>query len=515
MNLSKSQFVRGMQCPKMLWLEKHKKEVFGSSNQEMQRKLRVGQEVGLLAQGLFAGGVEVEFNDTDMAQMATRTQELIKEGQSVIYEATFSYQNLLVRVDILEIMRGNGGKIEGLILHEVKSSTNAFEDSAKTTPKDAYLWDLAIQYYALSGLGYTIKGANLIHLNNNYTKQGALDLESLFLKNDLLKTVVDFQPKIPEYLETMRKAVKSDVEPEIEIGMHCEHPYACDAKGYCWESQRGLGGTDHVFNISKMRFDQKMKLYDKKRVFFKDLDEQDLCALSRDQRRQVECALQNKTYVDQEAIRKFLDNLRYPIYHLDFETEQRAIPHLEGTKPYAQIPFQYSIHIDFDNGKLEHREFLADCGTDGRLALAQKLVEDIPSDACVLAYNATFEKGVLENLAKFLEESHPDLSVALLKIKANIFDLMQPFSKGHYYAPQMGGSHSIKSVLPALVPAFEHAYKNLELVHNGTEAMEVYERMPQMPKKEQEKYKKALLEYCKLDTLAMVEVLKVLKIAVK
>ncbi|WP_162982252.1 DUF2779 domain-containing protein [Helicobacter labacensis] len=216
-------------------------------------------------------------------------------------------------------------------------------------------------------------------------------------------------------------------------------------------------------------------------------------------------------YINRSRIRSFLRKLHYPIYHLDFETFQQVIPKFDGVRPCMRIPFQYSIHIDFGNGKLAHKEFLADCGIDGRLALAQSLVSVIPPNACVLAYNASFERDRLTELAELFAQSHKTLSTTLLKICNNVRDLMIPFQCGHYYTPQMHGRFSIKKVLPALVPTFQNAYEKLELIRDGADAATSYEQMPYMPKEEQERVKKALLEYCKLDTLAMVKILRVLK----
>lgn len=181
----------------------------------------------------------------------------------------------------------------------------------------------------------------------------------------------------------------------------------------------------------------------------------------------------------------------------------QAVPEFKGIKPYMQIPFQYSLHIDHKD-KLEHKEFLSECGVDPRYELAKKIINDIPKDVCVLAYNASFEKGVIRNLAI----TYPELSEYLLNIEKNIKDLMLPFQNKDYYHYKMQGSYSIKKVLPALIPDMEKAYKDLELIHNGNEAMQSFELMQNMDQNTQVKYRKALLEYCKLDTLAMVKILK-------
>ena len=168
-----------------------------------------------------------------------------------------------------------------------------------------------------------------------------------------------------------------------------------------------------------------------------------------------------------------------------------------------QIPFQYSLHhVDDINGKLYHKEFLAESGIDPRRKLAEQLIEDIPYNACVLAYNMSFEKTVIKKLANYYEDLHEDL----MKIHDNIKDLMIPFYNRDYYVKEMKGSYSIKSVLPALFPDDpELDYHNLPVVHNGGEASEAFLSLKNKSKDEQKEIRNGLLVYCELDTYAMVK----------
>ena len=213
------------------------------------------------------------------------------------------------------------------------------------------------------------------------------------------------------------------------------------------------------------------------------------------------------------GIQNFLDTLSYPIYFLDFETMQLAVPKFPGTRPYQQIPFQYSLHyIEKPGGELKHKEFLAESGEDPRRAIAESLCRDIPMHTCVTAYNRGFECGRINELAL----QFPDLADHLLNIRSNIQDLLTPFQSGFYYNRSMGGSFSIKSVLPALFPDDpELDYHNLEGVHNGGEAMAIFPKIKDMSPDEALKARKDLLAYCKLDTLAMVKVWQKLLDAVK
>ena len=429
MALSKSLYIRGLQCEKSLWLKKKKPEVLQAPDDGAQAVFDTGTSVGELACELFSGGERIEYTGDFGSQMA-KTKELMGRGTKVIYEATFCFDGILVMVDILRI-----GKDE-LVINEVKSSTSV---------KDVY-----------------------------------------------------------QILSKFDEILSKDVEPEVDIGPRCSDPYTCDAWEYCWRKQRGIPEYS-IFDISRLRSDKKFELYKSGVVKFEDIKELDKFNVS--QQIQIRSELSKEQIIDKEAIKEFLDTLSYPIYHLDFETFQQAVPEFIGLSPYEQIPFQFSIHKDDGKGNLEHFEFLVEVGADPRYELALNLIKFIPQDACVLAYNMSFEKRVIRRLA----EIYPQISNELMAIHDNIKDLMVPFASKSYYHPKMQGSYSIKYVLPALVPEFESAYKDLNLIHHGGEAMQAYEAMAYMPADEREAYKKALLAYCKLDTLAMVKVLEKLR----
>ena len=492
MALSKSLYIRGLQCEKSLWLKKKKPEVLQAPDDGAQAIFDTGTSVGELACELFGGGERIEYTGDFSSQMA-RTKELMGHGAKVIYEATFCFDGILVMVDILRI-----GK-DGLIINEVKSSTSV---------KDVYIDDASTQYYVISSLGYNVSAVNIIHIDNSYVRGEKFELDKFFSAEDVTEQVKQKQADIPQILSKFDEILSKDVEPEIDIGVQCANPYPCDAWEYCWREQRGIPEYS-IFDISGLRSKKKFELYKSGVVKFEDIKELDKFNAS--QQIQIRSELSGEQIIDKEAIKEFLDTLSYPLYHLDFETFQQAVPEFIGLSPYEQIPFQFSIHKDDGKGNLEHFEFLAEVGADPRYELAINLIKFIPQDACVLAYNMSFEKRVIRRLA----EIYPQISNELMAIHSNIKDLMAPFVSKSYYHPKMRGSYSIKYVLPALVPEFESAYKDLNLIHHGGEAMQAYEAMAYMPAKEREAYKKALLAYCKLDTLAMVKVLEKLREVIK
>jgi hypothetical protein len=260
-----------------------------------------------------------------------------------------------------------------------------------------------------------------------------------------------------------------------------------------------------IFDISNLKAKQKFELYKRGIINIEEIPDGE--PFNDSQMVQINSHKNDTTTIDADKIKAFLRTLRYPIYHLDFETYQQAIPQFRGVGAYMQIPFQYSIHIEHEDGRLEHREFLAQAGKDPRAEIAEKLTLDIPPNVTVLAYNMSFEKSVIKHLAA----AFPDFSSKLMSIHDNILDLMLPFWKKWYYAPKMLGSYSIKSVMPSLVPDMEKAYKNLDGIHEGGEAMSAFAHLADKSEDEQSIIRTQLLEYCKLDTFAMVKVLQKLR----
>jgi len=264
-----------------------------------------------------------------------------------------------------------------------------------------------------------------------------------------------------------------------------------------------------VFNIFPLTKKSKaLELYHQGIVNIDDIPES--FKLTDKQRLAVDASksLEQKPQINKEKLELFLSSLSYPFYYLDFETFQQPIPEFKGVSPFQQIPFQYSVHIEQQNQTMGHKEFLGKEGSDPRKQLVTQLIKDIPINATVLAFNASFEQMVLKSLAKQFGEYR----YHLLNISENIIDIAIPFQKRYYYLPQMKGKHSIKIVLPLLVPEMADAYKELDLVHDGGEAMQAFAILGEIEDPETVmRIRESLLEYCKLDTLAMVKILEELK----
>lgn len=497
--LSKSKYAKYCQCPKCLWMSVYKPEEEVIDPQS-EARFENGTEVGDLAMGLLGNYIDVTTNKPDgkldLKAMLDKTQQQMAEGTENICEASFSYDGNYCAVDILHRTDG------GWAIYEVKS-TSFQEFNGDPAKLDKYLPDVAYQKWVLTKCGVNVTGVFLVCLNSDYVRHGELDIQKLFVIKEMDEMIANEYDKVEARQAEAKKLLQQTEEPEMDIWEGCKKPYECAFYDYC---SRHLPSPS-VFDMYNMKFSKQLEYYRKGMITYDDIKNEKLTPI---RRIQVDSALASQPHIEPEKIKEFLDGLTYPLYFLDFETMQLAIPEYDGTKVYQQITFQYSLHIiEYEGGPLLHKEYLGVSGTDPRRALAEQLCKDIPIGVCTLAYNKSFECTRISELAGW----YPDLAEHLLDIKENIKDLLDPFKAGMYYLPSMGGSFSIKRVLPSLFPddpALD--YHNLEGgVQNGSDAMNIFPKIQYMPQKEQEAARKALLQYCCLDTFAMVKIWEKLK----
>ena len=489
--LSKSLYCKGVQCPKMLWMQINHPELYDDSVMDKKR-LKDGEEVGDVARGLFGEYTVVEFGE--YPDMLRTTLELVENGTENIAEASFAYEGLFCRADILRNLGGN--KFE---LYEVKSSNHI---------NDVYYHDVAFQYYVLTKLGYEVTKACLVHLNSKYVRHGELDIHELFTINDITDDARSRYSEVESNLKYFANYLESADEPELPLGVYCFGPYDCGFFKHC----SGNLPTPNVFDVRKMSDKKKIQLYNEGCVSFEDLLQNN--TVGKSFKLQIRHEVSDlPPLINKARIAEFMKQLYYPIYFLDFETFQSPIPPYENSRPQEQIPFQYSLHyIEQEDGPLHHKEYLAEPGEDPRRKVAEQLCIDIPKNVCVTAYNMSFEQRVIRGLAQL----YSDLSEHLMNIHDHIVDLIIPFRSKDYYCKAMQGSCSIKFVLPALFPDDPSLdYHNLEGIHNGGEASEAFSLMQNMAPDELQKYRQNLLKYCGLDTYAMVKLWEKLKEAVK
>ncbi|HPN86733.1 MAG TPA: DUF2779 domain-containing protein [Smithella sp.] len=483
--LSKSLYIRGLQCHKSLYLEKFHRDVKDEISAETQASFDNGHMVGEAAQDLFPGGILVPYLETEdgVKEQLRLTDEAMSNGVEVIYEASFQHDEIFVKVDILR-----KGK-RGWEIYEVKAGTEL---------KPVYVDDAALQYYVVTGSGVKVGKVFITHVNNEYVREGALDVQKLFISEDITQQVKEKQAYVSGQLKKQRQMLTKKLLPKIDIGPHCFDPYECDYRDYCWKHIP----DDSVFDLRERGVNQ-FDLYSRGIIKQKDIP---LDMLNKRQLQQVVATLKKQNTIDKKKIGDFLETISYPLYFLDFETFTSAVPLYDGIKPYQHVPFQYSLHYQkTKGGELYHTEFLAEPGTDPRKPLLERLLKDIPEDVCILAYNMTFEKRVLSELAAYFPENRKTIEKRIERIR----DLMVPFRQRDFYHWRFKGSYSIKKVLPVLVA--ELSYEGLEIADGGA-AMDAYHQMYAVKDQpeELEKLRKDLLAYCRLDTLAMVRILDVL-----
>ena len=480
--LSKSLYIRGLQCHKSLFLQKYNPTLKDDISDSQEAIFQGGRDVGVLAWQLFPGGTEIPYEGISHQDQLNRTQSKIEDGQTTIYEATFSHQDVFVKIDILHKGR------TGWEIYEVKAGT-------KLAP--VYVDDAALQYYVLTGAGIKVSKVFITYINKEYIRKGALDVQKLFTSEDITKQVKEKQPFVIKQLKKQWRMLNGKL-PKIDIGPNCSKPYECDFSEHCWKHIP----DDSVFDLYGNGINP-FDLYSQGIIKQKDIP---LDLLNKKQRQQVVATRKKQNTFDRKNVREFFKTLSYPLYFLDFETFMSAIPLYDGLKPYQKVPFQYSLHCqNKKGGKLYHAEFLANPGLDPCKPLLERLLAEIPEDACILTYNMTFEKQVLTELAT----QFPKYKKTIKKWIDNIRDLMIPFHQRDVYFWKFKGSYSIKNVLPVLVPQL--SYEGLEIA-NGGAAMDAYHQMCAAKDNHQElaQIRKNLLAYCKLDTLAMVRILETL-----
>ena len=395
------------------------------------------------------------------------------------------FNEVLSIADIF-VMEKGGAKV-----YEVKSSTSISE---------TYLNDAALQYYVISNLGIRVKDFSIIYINNQYVRKGDLNLKELFITESVLELILPLQKSVKQNVDRFKKLLLRKKMPNIEIGEHCYNPYTCGFFNYC----RKHIPEDSIFDFSGMHLAKKYELYRNGIIRLDDVPED--YSLNKNNRLQLEVHKSGKPLIDKKAIKNFLSELYYPLYFMDFETFQPAVPLFDNAKPYQQIPFQYSVFLKKSkDSEAEHFEFLAESGIDPRKKFIENLLKVTKGKGDVLVYNKTFEITRLNEIAR----DFPEYADEIEKLVSRIKDLMIPFQKKYYYAPEMKGSYSIKAVPPALVP--ELSYEELEINEGGLASVAYESLQTETDLMFIAEIKQQLLEYCKLDTLGMVRILEQLE----
>jgi len=472
-----------MQCDKWLWIVFNDKNRIPVPDKSAEHKFGIGKIIGVLATKVFQNGIDL--SESGFKENLKKTKELIKQ-RKILFEPSFLKVNLYSRADIMVPV----GKNEWDII-EVKSSTKV---------KDINIHDVSFQKYVYEKSGLKIRKCILMYINNKYVKSGEIEPKELFVQTDITEKVLEFSVDIEKRIENMFKIVEGS-EPEFSV----DDLLTIEYDNICTDEFMNNLPKDNVFEMYFMLKKKRVELYNS--GFIKMTDIPDNIKLSDRQKIQRRLAFDGGKHIDKLGLKNFLNNLAYPIYYLDFETINPAIPKFDGMKPYQRIPFQFSLHIqEKPNGKLKHISFLAEGISDPRPKFMQALKDNLKEKVSILVYNQSFEKGVLREcsdaLPEFKEWYEENI---LLRIK----DLWDVFKNFYYYDSKQKGSTSIKYVLPLLSNL---KYGDLD-ISDGVGAGLEYERITygQVEESERLKVREALEKYCELDTLAEVEIVGGLK----
>ncbi len=485
-HLSKSKILAYRQCPKRLWLEIHRSDLRDDSASVIT--FSIGNEVGDVAQEIYDdNGTLIDIETLGFEKAFSKSAYLLQKGEAPIFEAGFKAAGALAFADVMLPRPSESGLSWDMI--EVKASTGV---------KGYHRDDIAVQSYVANAAGVDLTSVSLAHVNNTFVYPGDRDYQGLLHEVDFTEEVKSRQGEVAKWIEEAQKIAALSAEPEIETGEQCHQPHHCSFCNYCSPdeitAEYPLSSLPN-FSANKQQEMKSQEIYDLRQV----PDDY----LSWKQLRVKEQSLSGEAYFDADGAAADLAPYGFPARFLDFETAMFAVPIWKGTRPYQQIPFQYSLHCSGKKGALSHHEFLDLSGSDPSESLAIALIKHCGNEGVVFTYNASFEKRVMRDLGK----RFPQHQLALESIIERVIDLL-PIARNRYYHPSQHGSWSLKSVLPAICP--ELSYDNLDGVADGCMAVETFKEAIAIDISPQRKkaIERQLLDYCQLDTLALVEVWK-------
>lgn len=478
-SLSKSRYLNGLQCRKLLWVATNDFSRLPEVDEATQNVFDQGHYVGELAQALFPDGLNMY--SPSISENLRETKAALR-SRKPLFEAGFSPPRLFCRVDILV----PSGEDKWDIL-EVKSTTEI---------RDEHLHDLAFQRHCCQLAGLPVGRCKLTYLNKDYVKQGDIDPSKLFIIEDVTDRLEPFSAGIEERIGDMLELISSNECPEEAVGQHCNSPYICGLQEECW----AYLPENHV-----------MTLY-----YGKKLGEEllakgilDIGAIPADvklnarQQIQRECVICGQPHIDRDALRTFLEGLRYPLYYMDFETFMTAVPIYDGTSPYQNIPFQFSVHIvERPGARPRHVSFLAKGKEDPRPAFLAALKDAVGPGGTVVVYYEAFEKSRLRELAA----AFPEHKKWIADVSGRIVDLLTPFREFSYYHPSQSGSASLKKVMPAVTGT---GYDELAIAHGDIASLRYMQAtFGDIPAEERRRIRQDLLKYCGQDTAGMVRIVE-------
>jgi hypothetical protein len=448
MQISKSDYMLFLKHPAWLWLKKNDSSKIPAVDENTQALFDAGHKFEPHAESQFPEGVTLGFSDySEYLSLPQRTQDAIAQGNQVLFQPRFEWKDFTCICDIISFVGENE-----VDLYEIKASTSA---------KVEHEFDLAFQTAVLEGTGLKVRNIFVIHVNNQYVRSGPVEDYKIALTEDLTSKVRAKSEITAKYMQLALAVAQQPNMPD---------PSPALAK---------LGSRKDWLPIYKNIMPQEPAVWTE----------------------------ETKPVIQHDEIKQFLSELKYPLYFLDYETLMSLVPYFDGHRPYQQVPFQYSLHIlQSPDAELEWQEYLHRDNSDPARPLTEQLIKDIGDAGTVLVWYEGFEKA----RNKELGDMFPEYKAAMGAINNRVVDIMIPIKKKLYDDPRCEGSASIKQVLPVLCP--ELSYKSLGIQEGGSAQRLWMEAVLDDKRADQKDQILAdLLEYCKLDTLAMVMIYNVLR----
>ena len=476
--LSKSRFVTGCQCHKLLWWTVHEPNAVElQPDKVLQDLFDQGRQVGEAARARYPGGVLIDLPHNARPERVAATRKALDAGAPAIFEATFIADDTFVAIDVLE-KQGDGYR-----LTEVKSSTSQ---------KDEHIPDVAIQARVAAACGVKITAADVLHLNKEFRNPDSGDL---FARSDVTAPVAALLPAVPDEIDRQRAMLAGPL-PDVPIGAQCFEPRECPFIGRCWPH-----GPEHIGNLAGVGPKKTVAYLARGITSIAQLPAKE--KLNFTQQRQLKAMAENRLIVEPTLARELEPFIAGRLGFLDFETIARAIPVWPGMAPWQQAAAQFSYHERQPDGTYTHAAFLAEGPEDARPKLAAAMVRATAQADRVVTYTG-FEKTRIREL----QQAVPAIAAELAALEAKLLDL-HPVVKNCVYHPDFLGSFSLKDILTPLVP--ELTYSDLVIVDGRVASVEIARLLfvaDKIPTHERDRVRQDLLNYCERDTWAMVKLVE-------
>lgn len=421
--LSKSTFIRGLQCEKSLYLHKNRPFLRDRLSPEQLAKFSRGTNVGVYARELFPGGIDASpKTHFQMAASVKKTADFIEAGETVIYEAAFEHAGVIIALDILVKDEAGWKAIE------VKSSRSISE---------TYLWDASLQYFIINGSGIALCDFSIATIDQEFVKNGPVDPRKLFKIESVLPAILQRQQTVSEKIESLKEVAALKSSPKVPIGPQCNHPYPCDFIGHCWKKVP----AGSVFDLKGLEEERKFRYFESGIIKAADIPETELD--EKTTARQVKSIIMEQALVDLQELKGFLDRIKMPAAVFSWLDFKPAMPIFDGTRPYQSVPYSFALKslevtanqpVIFTAPGFPEREML------------EKIIDEMLGFETILVFGPQPDWGFLLKNAGAGHALQKQVELLL----ARSIDLSQPFNDYSISWPGMHQAESPEEILAGL-----------------------------------------------------------------